>query len=81
VELIVFTKALELGASKKINIYTDRRYSFAQPMSMGLYTAHIRRKRNKKQTGNLRSLECPDEAGNCEYNSLPGTSEGRDSVA
>ena len=33
VELIALTKALELGASKKINIYTDSRYAFA--------TAHV----------------------------------------
>lgn len=28
-ELIALTKALELGASKKINIHTDSRYAFA----------------------------------------------------
>ena len=28
-ELSALTKALELGASKKINIYTDSRYAFA----------------------------------------------------
>ena len=31
--LIALTKALDLGAGKKINIYTDSRYAFA--------TAHI----------------------------------------
>jgi ribonuclease HI len=35
VELIAHTKALELGAGKKINIYTDSRYAFA--------TAHVHR--------------------------------------
>ena len=35
VELIVITKALELGASKKINIHTDSRYAFA--------TTHVHR--------------------------------------
>ena len=34
-ELIVLTRALEFGASKKINIYTDSRYTFV--------TAHIHR--------------------------------------
>ena len=29
VELVALTKALELGASKKINIHTDSRYAFA----------------------------------------------------
>ena len=32
-ELIALTKALELGAGKKINIYMDSRYAFA--------TAHV----------------------------------------
>jgi hypothetical protein len=35
VELIALTKALELGASKKINIHVDSRYAFA--------TAHVHR--------------------------------------
>ena len=34
-ELIALTKALELGASKKINIHTDSRYAFA--------TTHVHR--------------------------------------
>ena len=42
-------------------------------------TAHIRRKRKKKQAGNLGSLGCPDKAVNCEYYSLPRTSNS-DSV-
>jgi len=52
-----------------------------QPMFMGYIprqrTAHIRGKRNKKQAGSLRSLGCPDETSNCEYYSLPRTSEGK----
>ena len=78
--LIALTKVLELGASKKINIYMDSRYAFA--------TAHVHRtmcqerglltsEETKKQTRNLGSLGCPDEAGNCEYYSLPRTSEGK----
>ncbi|XP_028642127.1 enoyl-CoA hydratase domain-containing protein 2, mitochondrial isoform X1 [Grammomys surdaster] len=55
--------ALELGTSKKINIYMDSRYAFATAHVHGaIYqerglTAHVR--------GNLGSLGCPDEAGNC----------------
>jgi ribonuclease HI len=56
-ELIALTKTLELGASKKINIYTDSRYAFATAHIHGaiyqeyIYqvytkTAHIRGKRN-----------------------------------
>ena len=78
VELIALTTALELGAGKKINIYMDSRYAFA--------TAHVHRtmcqerglltsEETKKQTRNLGSLGCPAEAGNCEYYSLPRTSE------
>ena len=36
-ELIALTKALELGASKKINIHTDSRYVLPQPTSTALY--------------------------------------------
>jgi hypothetical protein len=68
---------LDLGAGKKVNIYTNSRYAFAKR------TAHIRGKRNK-EAGNPGSLECPDEAGNCEYVSIihcPGHQKGKDSVA
>ena len=81
VELIALTKVLELGDSKKINIYMASRYAFATAhihgaihKERGLLTSG---KRNKKQAGNLGSLGCPDEASNHEYYSLPRTSEGK----
>jgi fructose/tagatose bisphosphate aldolase len=55
-------KALELGVSKKINIYTDSRYAFA--------TAHIHRAIYQERG----LLESEGKAGSCEY-SLPRTSE------
>jgi hypothetical protein len=77
VELIVITKALELGASKKINIHTDSRYVLPQPTSTGLYAKREDCSPQRKQTGNLRSLGCPNEAGSCGYYSIPRTSEGK----
>ena len=78
-ELIALTKALELGASKKINIYIDSRYAFATAHIYHIYQERgvltSEGKEIKKQAGNLGSLGCPDEAGNCEYYSLPRTSE------
>jgi hypothetical protein len=58
-ELIALTKALELEASNKINIYMNSRYAFDTAHIHGaIYiprerTAHIRGKRNKKQTGKI----------------------------
>ena len=78
VELIALIKALELGAGKKINIHMDNRYAFAtQPMSTGLYAKREDCSHQRKQTENLRPLGCPNEASNCEYYSLPRTSEGK----
>ena len=77
-ELITLTKALELGAGKKINISTDSRYAFATAhihgaiyKEKGLLTSEG--KEIKKKAGNLGS----DEAGKCEYYSLPRTTEGK----
>ena len=73
-ELIALTKALELEANKKINIHWDSRYAFT--------TAHIHSTicqetglLTSEETGNLGPLGCPNEASNCEYYSLPRTSE------
>ena len=75
-ELIALTKALELGASKKINIYMDSRYAFATAHIYHIYQERgvltSEGKEIKKQAGNLGS----DEASNCEY-SLPRTSKGK----
>jgi hypothetical protein len=85
-ELIALTKALEFGARKKINIYTDSRFAFATAHVHGaIYiprerTAHIRGERNKNQARNLGSLGCPDEVSNCIIH-CPGYQKGRDSVA
>jgi hypothetical protein len=80
-ELIVLTKALELGLARKLTSTQISGMPLLQPNAWGYIprerTAHIRGKRNKKQAGNLGSLGCPDEAGNCEYYSLPRTSEGQ----
>ena len=72
VELITFTKALELVAIKKINTHMNDRYAFA--------TAHVRKaicqedcSYQKKQAGDLGS----DEASNGEYYLLPKSSEGK----
>jgi biotin operon repressor len=51
-----------------------------QPKSTGLYTKSLitsERKEIQNQTGNLESLGCPIEVVNCEYYSLPRTSEGK----
>ena len=76
VELVALTKTLKLGTSKKINIHMDNRYAFA--------TAHVHRdicqedcSHQRKPTGNLGPLRCPNEASNCEYYSLPRTSKGK----
>ena len=79
-KLIALTKALELGACKKINIYMDSRYIPPRGYIPRERSAHIRGKRNKKQAGNLESLGCPDEASSCLIN-CPGHQKGRDSVA
>jgi ribonuclease HI len=55
-ELIALTKALDLGAGKKINIYTDSRYAFAPShvqgaiyQQMGLLTSNGREGKNKAE--------------------------------
>lgn len=55
-ELVALTKALYLGAGKKINIYWDSRYTFA--------TAHLHRAiYHRKKTAHIRGGEKP-QAGN-----------------
>lgn len=76
VKLMALTKTSELGDSKKINIHMDNRYAFA--------TAHVHRcicqkdcSHQRKPTGNLGPLRCPNEANNCEYHPLPRMSKGK----
>jgi hypothetical protein len=74
VEIIALTKDLELEASKKINIHMDNIYSSCP---QGYMPRLLTSEETRKQTRNLESLGCPNEAGNCEYHSLPRTSEGK----
>ena len=63
VELVVLTKTFELEASRKINIQADSRLAFA--------TAHVHGDicqkdclYQRKQTGNLGPIRCPNELSN-----------------
>ena len=78
VERVALTKTLELGTSKKINSHMDNRYTFA--------SAHAHRhicqedcSYQRKPTGNLGPLRCPNEASNCIIH-CPGHQKGKDSM-
>lgn len=66
-ELIALTRALELGARKKINIYTDSRYAFVMAhvhgaiyQQRGLLTSKGREIKNKPEiTALLEALHKP----------------------
>jgi hypothetical protein len=69
-ELIALTKPARKSTSTRM-----AGMPLPQPMSTGLYAKREDCLHHRKHTGNLGSLGCPNEAGNCEYYSLPRTSE------
>ena len=56
VDLIALTKTLELGAGKKINIYTDSRYPFATADVHGQYTKRELLKKVVKEIKNKQDI-------------------------
>ena len=85
-KLITLTKALELGASKKINIYRDSRYAFATAkvygatyQERGLLTSEGKEIKNKQEILDL--LDALMKLATVSIIHCPGHQKGRDSVA
>ena len=83
-ELLSLTKALELAASKKINIYTDSRYAFAHVhgaiyQERGLLTSEGKEIKNKQEILDL--LDALVKLAAVSIIHCPGHQKGRDSVA
>ena len=85
-ELIALTKALDLGAGKKINIYKDIRYAFATAhvhgatyQEKGLLTSEGKEIKNKQEILDL--LDALMKPATVSIIHCPGHQKRRDSVA
>jgi ribonuclease HI len=85
-ELIALTKALALGTSKKINIYTETRYALATVhvhrsinQEKGLFTLKGKEIKNKQEILDL--LDALMKPATMSIIHCPGHQKGRDSVA